>query len=362
MSYKILGVATQGTGKDDEARLRSLLENFNAEFFPFVQEKKFESGWRLFWKIWKEKPDLVVLEGTGLAGGLALLAVRFLRKIPYILSSGDAVSAFVGSQHPFLKLFFYCYEKKLTQKASGFIGWTPYLSGRALSFGAKRVMTACGWAPYKMTQSESLRYRSSIRNDLSLPEGAFVIGIVGSLAWNKRVGFCYGYELVRAMQRITREDIFALIIGDGAGRKHLEEFAGRELGKKIIFTGKIPREKIPHYLAAMDLASLPQSVDQVGGFRYSTKLTEYMAAGLPIVMGQVPMAYDLPGHWFWRLPGDTPWSEAYVSSLASLLDSLTHEQIKEKSSHVPHSLPQFEKKPQVERVSEFINEILNAAS
>ena len=42
------------------------------------------------------------------------------------------------------------------------------------------------------------------------------------------------------------------------------------------------------FLAAFDLASLPQSVDRVGSFRYSTKLSEYLAAGLPIVTSQIP--------------------------------------------------------------------------
>ena len=50
---------------------------------------------------------------------------------------------------------------------------------------------------------------------------------------------------------------------------------------------------MPNHLAAFDLASLPQSVDGVGSFRYTTKLSEYLAAGLPIVTGQIPAAYDL---------------------------------------------------------------------
>ncbi|MBI3535582.1 MAG: hypothetical protein HY072_08895, partial [Deltaproteobacteria bacterium] len=96
-----------------------------------------------------------------------------------------------------------------------------------------------------------------------------------------------------------------------------------------------------------------------GAFRYSTKLTEYMSLRLPIIMGQVPMSYDLPGHWFWRLSGCTPWSEEYVCTLAALLDHLSFDEIKEKSS-AQKSLPQFEKKHQVERVTEFITDIIES--
>ncbi|MBI4925348.1 MAG: glycosyltransferase [Bdellovibrio sp.] len=356
---RILGVATQGTGKDDETRLRGLLENFNAEFFPFDQSKKIKSAFGLFKKVWKDQPDLVVLEGTGIAGGSVLIFTRILRKIPYILSSGDAVSAFVGSQIPVLRPFFNLYEKYLTKKASGFIGWTPYLTGRALTFGAKRAMTASGWSPHNITNEEQARFRVSVRQDLGIPLDALVVGIVGSLAWNKRSGFCYGYELVSAYFRTRREGLYILIVGDGDGKKELERLAGPELGRKIFLTGKVPRHQIPSYLSAMDVASLPQSVDQVGAFRYSTKLTEYMSLRLPIIMGQVPMSYDLPGHWFWRLSGCTPWSEEYVCTLAALLDHLSFEEIKEKSS-VQKMLPQFEKKYQVERVTEFITDIIES--
>ena len=61
----------------------------------------------------------------------------------------------------------------------------------------------------------------------------------------------------------------------------------------------------------MDVASLPQSVDGVGSFRYTTKLSEYLAARLPVVTGEIPLAFDLDDGWMWRLPGDAPWEERY---------------------------------------------------
>jgi hypothetical protein len=49
------------------------------------------------------------------------------------------------------------------------------------------------------------------------------------------------------------------------------------------------------------------SVDQVGSFRYTTKLSKYLAFGLPVITGQIPLAYDLDDGWIWRLAGDAPW-------------------------------------------------------
>ena len=357
---RVLGVATQGTGGDDEARLRSLLENFHSEFFPFDRAKKRSSGISLFQKIRRDRPDLVVLEGTGLAGGIAVIFGRLLAKIPYILSSGDAVGPFVQAQVPTAGPFFKFYEKILIRLSAGFIGWTPYLAGRALTLGAPRAMTAAGWAPSVLTEGELRSYRQSIRRELNIPEETIVVGIVGSLAWNKRVGYCYGYELVRAIQRVSRADVRALIVGDGSGRGELERLAGPALGKTVLMTGRVQRDRVPVYLACMDFASLPQSVDQVGAFRYSTKLTEYMAAGLPVVTGQLPFSYDLPGDWMWRLPGDMPWSDSYIAALAQLLDDLTLEELRSRREAVPKTLPVFEREFQIKRVTEFLSEAREA--
>src|SRR5262249_31540693 len=150
----------------------------------------------------------------------------------------------------------------------------------------------------------------------AIPADALVFGIVGSLAWNKRVGYCYGYELIEAIHRIDRPEAVVLIVGEGDGRVRLEQLAGKRLGRTVIFTGSVGRDVVPDYLAAMDVASLPQSVDGVGSFRYTTKLSEYLAAGLPVVTGQIPLAYDLDGNWLWRLPGKAPWDDHYICALS----------------------------------------------
>lgn len=356
---RLFAFATQGTGGNDEARLRQLLEKTpGVEFLPFDYRQKVKSAWGIFLKIFRDRPQLVVLEGTGLAGGIAVIFGRFLGRVPYVVSSGDAIAPFISSQIPLLWPFFLLFEKILTHFSSGFIGWTPYLSGRAITFGATRVMTAPGWAPTYLSENERVQARAALRCEYRIPEDALVIGIVGSLSWNKRAGFCYGYELVRAFERITRQDAVLLIVGDGTGRPHLEKLAGKYLGNKIILTGQVPRTKIPELLAAMDIASLPQSVDAVGSFRYSTKLTEFMGAGLPIFMGEVPMAFDLPGNWFWRVPGRAPWTDEYVENLAAMIDDLKPEEIQQKKGAVPRSIPEFEKDFQVSRVTEFIQSIL----
>ncbi len=175
------------------------------------------------------------------------------------------------------------------------------------------------------------------------------------------MGFCYGAELVGALSRLGSDPsgVVALIVGDGNGRAHLEQQAGDRLGRSVILTGRVPREEIPEYLAAFDLASLPQSVDGVGNFRYTTKLSEYLAAGLPVVTGQIPLAYDLDTGWLWRLPGANPWDSRYLDALAALLSSLTPDALSTRRAAIPSYLPEFDRVLQIARVASFLHELLD---
>jgi|GEM_PF-109838 len=353
---RVLAFATQGVGGDDEARLKTLLSQTPAQFFPFDRRRKLRSAWRLFLQMLRDRPRLVVMEGTGIAGGAALIAANLLAGIPYVVSSGDAVGPYVASRNRLLGLFFSLYEMLLYRLSAGFIGWTPYLAGRALSFGARFGMTAAGWAPFAYTEEELAAFRVQIRQKYGIPETNVVVGIAGNLNWNRKAGYCYGYELVQALRRIKRQDITVLIIGDGSGLEKLKALGGGD--RRLVFAGRVDRQEVPKYLAAMDLASLLQSVDKVGSFRYTTKISEYLAAGLPVVTGKIPMSYDLNRDWMYRIGGSKPWSPEYIGELAALLESVTLEELRERKKRVPRQLPEFDRDLQVSRVSHFIRDIL----
>lgn len=357
--FRLCAFATQGAGGNEEARVRALLENFDPDIFPFDRQAKVRSFFRLLNAIRRREHDLIVMEGSGIAGGAALLLARLLFGAHYVVSSGDAIGPYVARRLPLLGPAFSLYERLLCRAASGFIGWTPYLVGRAIGFGSPRSMTAAGWAPFEYTPGVLARSRAHTRATLGIPPEGLVAGIVGSLVWVSSVGYSYGLELVQALRRCERSNAYALIVGDGDGREGLEQLAGDELGAKIIFTGSVPRHQIPHYLAAMDIASLPQSVDPVGSVRYTTKLSEYLAAGLPVVTGRIPLAYDLDEGWLWRLPGDAPWDERYIDALAKLIARLDACELASKRSAALSKMREFDRDRQIARATDFINELLN---
>jgi hypothetical protein len=356
---RFLAFATLGVGTNEEARIRELLRGFSPEVFPFDRSRKFRMFWRLLGILRRGQPDLAVMEGTGLAGGLALIAARILFGQRYVVSSGDAVGPWVGGQIRLLGPVFGLYERLLYRLAAGFIGWTPYLVGRALTFGTPRAVSAAGWAPFTRTVEERAVNRVRTRERLGIPLQNLVIGIAGSMSWARRYRYCYGRELVDAARRVKREDVTFLLVGDGTGRPRLEALAtGLPIGR-VCFVGRVPQEGLPDYYAAMDIGSLPQSVDQVGSFRYTTKLSEYLAFGIPVVTGQIPLAYDLDSGWLWRLPGLAPWEARYSEALANLLDELRADELERKRAAVPLSPPEFDRDAQVARIEDFLEELIS---
>jgi hypothetical protein len=346
--------ATKGSGSNEDDRIRTLLSPLRPRVFEFDRASKRRSFVRLLDELRSTRPDIVVMEGTGIAGGVALLIAHCLWDTAFVISSGDAVAPFVGARRPVLRPIATIYEQLLYRWSSGFIGWTPYLVGRALTWGAPRAMTAAGWAPHPPRDE----LRDQTRHCLGIPASAIVFGLVGALEWNPRVGYCYGHELVQAVSRVNRDDVYVLVAGGGTGGPYLKDAAGPLLGGRVLLPGPIPQTQVPAYLSAMDVVSLPQSVDGVGSFRYTTKVSEYLSARRPMVTNQIPLAYDFGEDWLWRLPGEAPWDEQYIAALAALMTSVTPAQIRARSTAIPESVPAFDRDSQQRHVVSFVEDIV----
>lgn len=326
--------------------------------WSFDKRAKRGSFWRLIKLVRKEQPDLVIMEGTGIAGGLICLLGRWIWNVPYVFSSGDAVGPFVRSISPIVGLFFEIYERLLCRWSAGFIGWTPYLTGRALTFGSPRAMTAAGWPIGETNGLVLSTARSEWRKKWGIPENTIVIGLVGSLVWNAHRQYCYGLDLVSAAVRLAREDLIVVVVGEGDGLDHLRNVAGKHLGTRVRLPGPVALKDVMSCLASFDVGALPQSTDGVGSFRYTTKLSEYAAAKLPVITSRIPVAYDLGIDWMWRLPGSGPWEKTYIDALTGLLEQLNESQFVTRRKAIPEHLESFDREVQVPRVTGFIHDIL----
>ena len=123
---------------------------------------------------------------------------------------------------------------------------------------------------------------SAVRRRLGI-EGKTVIGFIGTF------GPWHGAEvLALSAAEVARRHPRAafLFVGDGPGMKRVREIL-RESGAEDCcrFTGTVPQEEAPDYLAACDLYVSPHVPNRDGSrfFGSPTKLFEYMAMGRGIV-------------------------------------------------------------------------------
>ncbi len=106
--------------------------------------------------------------------------------------------------------------------------------------------------------------------------------------------------LLNAYNKVAAHDkeIRLVIIGDTSQKQHYQSLQTivqkfpRKVINRIIFTGRIDKDQVPHYLMNAKILALarPDSIQAQGGF--PTKLGEYLATGRPVVVtrtGEIPL-------------------------------------------------------------------------
>ena len=106
-------------------------------------------------------------------------------------------------------------------------------------------------------------------------------------AWH---GAIHLVEAIRRLHARGRRDIRAVFIGTGPELAHVRDAAAGLDG--VLFTGALPHEAVPAFLAAADVGVAPFDVSRhpslAHDFHWSPlKIFEYMASGLPVVAPRI---------------------------------------------------------------------------
>lgn len=127
-----------------------------------------------------------------------------------------------------------------------------------------------------------------LRQELGIPLAARLLVYLGLLAPYQGTDL-----LLEAMRRICdrHDDAYLLLMGF-PGVEYYQQMAGNlDLGERVIFTGRVPYEQAPLYLALGNIAVAPKlSLTESAG-----KLLNYMAAGLPTVAFDTAVAREYLG-------------------------------------------------------------------
>ena len=156
--------------------------------------------------------------------------------------------------------------------------------------------------------------RVEIRSQRSIPLGATVIGFVGILRpW-------HGVELLlEAVAQIKNSspEVYVLIVGDGPSQSDLERLADeRGLANRVIFTGRIPHNKVSDYLSAFDIAVSPRATF----YASPMKVLEYMATGIAVVAPDTANFQDIITDGYDGVLFEAENSAKLAAALSTLLE------------------------------------------
>ncbi|MBL9127883.1 MAG: glycosyltransferase family 4 protein [Verrucomicrobiales bacterium] len=88
--------------------------------------------------------------------------------------------------------------------------------------------------------------------------------------------------LARVRQQIPDAELH--LVGDGPERQRLLDLVEHHrLGNAVRVLPSIPISQVPEFLSNADLGIVPKLADGFGNEAYSTKIMEFMAAGLPVL-------------------------------------------------------------------------------
>lgn len=175
-------------------------------------------------------------------------------------------------------------ERMLTRRADAVITVSGVLKKYLVSTGLPKEKIHVIHNGVNLSKFRVNTPGDAIRQRFGLPPDQIVVGFVGGFSvWHG------AHLLVDVAPLATREDerIRFLMVGGREGNPRFESFRNavreRGLAEVFRFAGEVPRENVPEYIAAMDIAVIPWATD----YGSPTKTFEYMGMGKALVAPRV---------------------------------------------------------------------------
>ena len=168
--------------------------------------------------------------------------------------------------------------------------------------------------PASSYQPEEL---DALRRRLNIPTNRKLVVYLGLLAEHQGTS-----HLLKAMRHVLQErlDVHLLLMGFPNENLYRQQAIELQIEQHVTFTGRIPYDSAPLYLALGDVAVAPKlSITEGAG-----KLLNYMSVGLPTVAFDTPVAREYLGlDGIFAQRGDVP---SLADKVLHALDLVTNEQ------------------------------------
>lgn len=123
----------------------------------------------------------------------------------------------------------------------------------------------------------------AVRDRYGVPRDAFVVVFAGTIGMAS--GLDVALRAARRLRERRRSDIVFLLVGDGAVRAELEAAARAQGLDSVVFTGMVPRPRLPDLLAASDACLVHFRRKELFTTILPSKLFEDAAMAKPILLG-----------------------------------------------------------------------------
>lgn len=129
---------------------------------------------------------------------------------------------------------------------------------------------------------------TAYRAGLGFSRDETVLGILGTMGWNVRHGYCYGWDLIEALALVRDLPVRGLVIGDGDGVARLKARAQElQISERLVFMGRLLYAELPSPINAMDICLLTQPDSPLAQIRTTGKLPLYLACDKHVVASDV---------------------------------------------------------------------------
>ena len=223
------------------------------------------------------------------------LLLSKLKKIPVIL---EVNAPMAYEMRKFQKEFVYLpflpewVERQSFQAADALIVVSEELKNYIVRQGVTADKIAVVPNGVDMARFQKMAKSEEILNRYSIAQNSLVVGFTGSFNHWHAVD-----SMLDAFAKLVQKypHLVLLLVGDGFGRPALEEkVKAMHLADHVVFTGLVPHDEIPRYLAVMDIMIAPYPA--LDFFYFSPlKIFEYMAMGKPVIapaIGQINLLID----------------------------------------------------------------------
>ncbi len=224
-------------------------------------------------------PDLIF---TRSYDGINMLAQNYPHLLPKTFYEAHNQNGFDGS-----------HQAKNLRRIGGCVTTTHHLKDQLILRGLPAENILVAPAGVRLERFQNLPDKMAARVALQLPPDQKLICYVGHLYRWKGV-----QHLIASLRWLPDHCLVYIVGGHQADIDTLRAQLDPADAGRVIFSGYVPPDRVPGYLAAADILVMPTSGETEEG-RYFTsplKLLEYMAARRPIIASDLPSVRELLRH------------------------------------------------------------------